>query len=543
MKSIKKSLLFVLLLFGAACSKESESIVSSSNLISNTESLGVYEKHFSEILSKAIYDSEPMRSFIKNEAIKQFDNDFDVLYGMVKDKVVVEGRSFREILLQYCDSESQLEEIENALPLLNILVPDVSWLSSDGFSANNWDTEDNEIVVTYREGNCNNEYFGNGEVVCELDENQIPAFPFLVVKNNERMMVSGITRSGFTYEFKNDAYNGLLTKGGTHNYNGTVVPTMIGNSSNVTASELRQISQVAYNAYEEFGANSSIAPQRDYCYYQMTNENLTDGTLQRNVYERLLRFKLNLNTISFYDDDSGDPLKDNTIDTSFIYYKGENDIEELSPDAVMNFGLLELNTSFFEDGNLEIVINCIRQTPSGQTIQSPYYFTVKPSDLFEFNNVRFYYIHSSFWRKAKYTYVYDKNYIVSKWYYPETNIYFFNWGLGANSVDYYLEISEQDSGDTVTKVNTFSFGFTANITHNEGNDEKKTTAGLGITTTLGYQISRTHLEKSDIIAVPMINYGEDFVLNRTISGNDTLFTLRNYDNNAISVCIIPSEMY
>ena len=542
MKSIKKSLLFVLLLFGAACSKESESIVSSSNLISNTESLGVYEKHFSEILSKAIYDSEPMRSFIKNEAIKQFDNDFDVLYGMVKDKVVVEGRSFREILLQYCDSESQLEEIENALQLLNILVPDVSWLSSDGFSANNWDTEDNEIVVTYREGNCNNEYFGNGEVVCELDENQIPAFPFLVVKNNERMMVSGITRSGFTYEFKNDAYNGLLTKGGTHNYNGTVVPTMIGNSPTVTASQLRQLSRRAYDAYNEFGVNSSVACQRDYCYYQMTNDNLTNGILQRNVYEKLFRFKLNLNNIVNYDDDLGDPIKNKSIDTSFIYYKGNNDIEELTPDAVMATGLMELNTKFFEDGNLEIVINCVRQTSSGQTIQSPYYFTVQPGDLFEFNNVRFFYIHSSFWRKAKYTYVFDKNFIVSKWYYPETDIYFFNWSLGTNAVDYYLEISEQDSGDTVTTVDTFSFGFTTNITVS-GNEEQKTSAGLGTTTTKGYQFSRSHQENSDLISRSIINYAEDFVLNRAISGNDTTFTLRNYDNNAISVCIIPSEMY
>lgn len=36
---------------------------------------------FSKILSKAVYDSKELRNFIKETAIEQFDNDYDVFDG------------------------------------------------------------------------------------------------------------------------------------------------------------------------------------------------------------------------------------------------------------------------------------------------------------------------------------------------------------------------------------------------------------------------------------------------------------------------------
>lgn len=52
----------------------------------------------------------------------QFDNDYDIFYPLVKNKIVYDNQSLRDILLSYCKDENELVQIEQSLPLLNILV-------------------------------------------------------------------------------------------------------------------------------------------------------------------------------------------------------------------------------------------------------------------------------------------------------------------------------------------------------------------------------------------------------------------------------------
>lgn len=52
---------------------------------------------FAKALSAAVYQHGEMRSFIKDEALKQFDKDYDVFYPFVKDKEVAEGNHFVNI--------------------------------------------------------------------------------------------------------------------------------------------------------------------------------------------------------------------------------------------------------------------------------------------------------------------------------------------------------------------------------------------------------------------------------------------------------------
>jgi len=40
---------------------------------------------FAKALAKAIQTDEPLRVYLKTEATKQFDNDFDILYQVIKD--------------------------------------------------------------------------------------------------------------------------------------------------------------------------------------------------------------------------------------------------------------------------------------------------------------------------------------------------------------------------------------------------------------------------------------------------------------------------
>ena len=62
-----------------SCSKES---ISEPVSLDDTSSL----ESFSVILSKAVYESKDVRSFIKEKAIEMYDNDYDVFYPVVKNE-------------------------------------------------------------------------------------------------------------------------------------------------------------------------------------------------------------------------------------------------------------------------------------------------------------------------------------------------------------------------------------------------------------------------------------------------------------------------
>lgn len=84
-----------------------------------------YLSEFATILSKAIYNNMDVRKFIKENALKRFDENYDVLYYSVKDESI-NDKSFRDILIDY-SSEKEIKEIERNVPLLNILVPEISF--------------------------------------------------------------------------------------------------------------------------------------------------------------------------------------------------------------------------------------------------------------------------------------------------------------------------------------------------------------------------------------------------------------------------------
>ena len=133
----------------ASCTKENEETINEaeSPVVMNENERSLSD--FAVILSKAINQEPELREFIRNEALKQFDKDHDVFYPFVKDAMVAGDKTFRDILADY-DYENKLSSIELELPLLDILVPDWSWIASECFSVNNWDTNEDLVSVTYR---------------------------------------------------------------------------------------------------------------------------------------------------------------------------------------------------------------------------------------------------------------------------------------------------------------------------------------------------------------------------------------------------------
>jgi len=107
---------------------------------------GKLKLKFTEAFSNALIANKDLRRIVKEEALKQFDKDYDVLYALVKNKSLTPNEylktssnktsenllqkwanalTLREALLPFFSSEAELIEIEQKLPLLTIFVPEL----------------------------------------------------------------------------------------------------------------------------------------------------------------------------------------------------------------------------------------------------------------------------------------------------------------------------------------------------------------------------------------------------------------------------------
>ncbi|MBU0712210.1 hypothetical protein KJ762_15955 [bacterium] len=80
-------------------------------------------KYFAQALAASL-ENEEMIDVIKNEAMKKFDGDTEVLWDMVSGKLLANGTTFRQYIdskyVKYSQSLLSIDEIEK-VPLLNIL--------------------------------------------------------------------------------------------------------------------------------------------------------------------------------------------------------------------------------------------------------------------------------------------------------------------------------------------------------------------------------------------------------------------------------------
>lgn len=123
------------------------------------------QKSFAKILSIAVAKDETLRAFLKSEAEKQYDKDYDVFYPSVKDKKIANGKTLRDILVS-CSSENEMVTIEKSLPLLTVMIPDLAPFGA--FSINKWDASDDQVAVTYAKDNDNSLFFAEGDSLLSL---------------------------------------------------------------------------------------------------------------------------------------------------------------------------------------------------------------------------------------------------------------------------------------------------------------------------------------------------------------------------------------
>lgn len=125
---MKKNFIFIALmsvigLSAVSCSSDDIDMQGTSiNKVAQADTLSKEQAmtEFSQVLSKAVTQNAEVRDFIKAQALKRFDNGYDVFYPLVKDLPLEDGRTFKEVLSQYAPSASSLDKIEQAVPLLNV---------------------------------------------------------------------------------------------------------------------------------------------------------------------------------------------------------------------------------------------------------------------------------------------------------------------------------------------------------------------------------------------------------------------------------------
>ncbi len=364
----------------------------------------------------------------------KFDHEF-TFYPLIKDKKVSGNQSFRDILLSYCKEENELSQIEQSLPLLNIMVPDLTLFWD--FNATTWDTSDKEISVLCRDDK-NNTLYENGENIGNMTNGDIPGFPCLVVKNNERMKITSVnTRSGeATYEFISDAFDGSK-KVQTRHYD---ADNDLEATEDLNKYVSKDVVATAINAWREF-KNVPNACQRDYIYYGINKTN-TPGSLNRNIREKLYRFRISATAFGRIADADGDQRLQDLTQTK-RYLSNE-----------------EILQNIWTDGNFEFRFKSyIAGETNKDAMEHLLTFSVKAKDVFSIEKIHLHHKNGTAFRQSKNFYSVDINNLRSKWIYPEklepnkdNQVFTLPWDLYNKALSIHMYVEEFDVDQTIEKT-------------------------------------------------------------------------------------------
>jgi hypothetical protein len=336
---------------------------------------GQLKMKFAESLAKALFANKDLRRLVKEEALKKFDKDYDVIYQLVKNKRITptdytgknngkidksilskssQATTFRQALLPFFKNEAELIEIEQKLPLLTIFVPE---LPLGYFSAETWDINDENQVpdVAIRLNTTNDvPVIGKDGNKYVIEAELTPGFPIVVIKDNERVILKKTSSKQNSKSALIDAQFEYLDDNFDPEANW--VPTPIINNS-----EIDQVLIDSYNVWEGYAPEGW---QRDYIYYGLIPSK-TKGQLTFNYKEHLTSFRL-----------TGDPK------IIFDIISRNSSPGDLDPSLVTDYRMG--SSSGWTDGNFEFLVNIyIGSQSSTEGLFTKRGIDLKPSDLFE----------------------------------------------------------------------------------------------------------------------------------------------------------------
>jgi hypothetical protein len=393
-----------------------------------------YLKEFSQILSKSIYDNTPLRKFLKEEALKKFDNDYDILYQLIKNKSI-EGKTFREILVSN-SSEEKINEIENNIPLLNILITNIDMFD---IKPENLDEGDNDTPVIFAKGEKNIYYF-NGKEDFVTPKEEIPNFHAFVINENstiEKIIIPN----------KNLKSKSISTEEPIITFISPIYDNRYPNSKSLLNSRgilSRNIPEIAKKAYNHFnnstsGGANQIAFQRDYIYYGLT-PNGEIGELNSNIREEINHFSFNpTHYFSFTNDPRNPHIKASEISQNRHEISPEDQIRRMWSDGVYKFKLYNITSNESNPEMLE--------------------FRLKPSEIWNFN-IEYSRRGGSFWRRSRHTYKIDPKKFTPKIVNlrdlgQRLTLNRWNWDLSKESLHRRIKLVQHNTSEKYVRTQTY----------------------------------------------------------------------------------------
>lgn len=502
------------------------------------------QEAFVRILSKAVYENSHLRQFIKNEALQRFDNDYDVFYPLIKDKKVEDNKTFRDILLSYCENEDILRQIEDALPLLNIFTPNLAFIG--GISPEEWDITDSEMAV-YNAGKGSYKsqaLYINGDSIVNLEPGEIPAFPTLIVKENERMEIMPTPRSTSginSYRFKDDAFNAALNAPTLRATDWDNYYETESIEAYVPADEL---DLTVIQAYQESKKNKNFI-DRDYIYYGLSSTNQNEGKLDPYVRERLYKFRIDAAKYLSMADQSDDPRLNEENGANGVT---NNKISELTKEQILN--------EVWTNGAFELYFVFYCGTRDNTPLTNTLTYSVDPKELFQVKKIHVHKRHKTALRHSKYYYYVNYKDLVSKWVKAQLSralgskdyVLPGTWDAYNNSLIINGFVYERDDKEQIEKQITLKEEFSTKVDFTMGIDTGTSTKFSGkITTGFSNTQSRTESIKiitqkdSDDLGTLSYNFKDPVILSD--AEKDTKgYKVKTVSNGTVEAIILPERI-
>jgi hypothetical protein len=454
---------------------------------------------FGKALASALAESPSFRELIKNEALKMFDNDYDVLWLTIKNTKLKEGITARELVNKHLQGDGDLDRIEKQVKLLTIFVP---ILPENTFSADLWNTETQIPTVGITSHKTNDvlmvDSFGKEWI---LKGEHSPAFPALAIKENERL-VNGTTAPDM--QGRTDRSN-TFTTGDSEEFtfladcfNGA--KTLRNAVANRTAQNY-DLDEKVRMAFTYMGTDNW---QRDYIYYAICPPlGYDNGEYLYSHMEHLAWFKL-LGGTSAYS-----KIADQTDDPKTRLSSSSNPL------------------SGWTTGFYEFKVRVLLNGKNGVGNELITYFSAQPSDLFTFTHVR-------------YGVTYVTTVTGTKEYFVKLPL--FGWDLNSYSTSVKIDIEEVDNPETTSTSDTRSASFAMNFGF-EGTIFKKIGAKLGgsLESTQTQTTTKTVTVGSDELGEVIVNFGDAIILS-SANGIFGPFTVREYQTGWYSITVEPFKV-
>jgi len=514
-------LVSVLLIFTYSCEEpnindEQNLEIESVALKSSSNNHYQLYKKFALALHQAMKDHQEVRQFIKDEALKKFNGDYDILYNYISDARVA-GSTFRDIIKSYYENESDLLELEDAVPSLTIFVPK---LPEDSFSAENWNVAEEVPMVAVKFTDQDKvPLFSSDSDSYLLDENAIPGFPVVVLKPNERIISNANPQysenpnrdyssiNGYSFKFLHPIFN---------NINPIVIDIVIDDTPDYLV-----------DAWQIYGEEQNLGWHRDFIYYTL-QPSIVNGPYIYDYEEFMRWFKLDGNGLQGLEAIAASPATGVT----------GLDAPELEPILVNpnNFN----QGSFWTDGSFEFDVS-VGYLDGSDPIEKG--FPADPEDLFD--------IEYGNWNPLPWFEFYYIENIETKAYKLDLDIRAWNLKDDTNSNEWWFLFEEVDLETSNETTRTRTTNYNSNIGFEDGELFKfGLELGGSVENTESSEFKVQYNLDSNKLGDESVNFGDNMVIsehNHSISSpfvtvNLKWYGLRRYSTGDVSFSLIPLKV-